>query len=98
MKSRIACITIIALAFSLFGNCLAQTPAGAGQDEERVVVSSNEIMLDAVVKDKKGRPVKDLQASDFEIFEDGAPQKIKSFRLITREANDSANKAQNGET
>src|SRR5262249_47983929 len=38
-----------------------------------------------VVKDKKGRPIRDLKASDFEVLEDGTPQKVESFRFVTRE-------------
>ena len=59
----------------------------ASQDQDDVIrVRSNEVQLDIVVKDKKGRPVKDLKAVDFEIFEDGVSQKVESFRFITREA------------
>src|SRR3977135_3850674 len=63
----------------------AQKPQGKEQDVDRIVVGTNEVVLDAVVKDKKGRPVRDLKASDFEVFEDGVPQQIKSFRLVIRE-------------
>src|SRR5690349_20995657 len=57
------------------------------QDQDDVVrVRSNEVRLDIVVKDKKGHPIKDLKASDFEVLEDGAPQKVESFRFVTREA------------
>lgn len=56
------------------------------QDQEDVIrVRSNEVRLDIVVKDKKGRPVRDLKASDFEVLEDGAPQKVESFTFIARE-------------
>jgi VWFA-related protein len=33
----------------------------------------------------KGRPVKDLTIDDFEVLEDGARQKIESFRLVSRD-------------
>ena len=60
---------------------------GAARDQDDVVrVRSNEVRLDIVVKDKKGRPIKDLKASDFEVLEDGAPQKVESFRFVTSEA------------
>lgn len=59
-----------------------QDPA---QDDEPVVVGTSEVLMDAVVKDKKGALVKDLQASDFEVFEDGVKQEVRSFRLVTRE-------------
>src|ERR1700741_4637766 len=61
-----------------------QTPA---QDQDDVIrVRSNEVRLDIVVKDKKGRPIKDLKPADFEVLEDGVPQKVESFRFVTREA------------
>src|SRR5882724_11239311 len=59
---------------------LGQTPS-TQQGEEKIVSGTTEVIFDAVVKDKKGRPVKDLQAADFQITEDGAPQDVKSFRL-----------------
>ena len=53
------------------------------QGEEKLVSGTTEVIFDAVVKDKKGRPVKDLQSEDFQITEDGVPQEVKSFRLVT---------------
>ncbi|HEX8117244.1 MAG TPA: hypothetical protein VF521_08230, partial [Pyrinomonadaceae bacterium] len=74
------------LPFNLVAH--AQTPAPqAPQDDEEVVrVESREVKLDVVVKDKRGRPVKDLKLSDFEIYEDGVRQQIQSFRFVTRDA------------
>src|SRR6185369_14666596 len=61
----------------------AQTPA---QDQDDVVrVRSNEVRLDVVVKDKKGRPIRDLKQADFEVLEDGVQQKVESFRFVVRE-------------
>ncbi len=56
-----------------------------GQDDEVLRIRSNEVQLDVVVKDKKGRPIKDLKNTDFEIYEDGKPQRIESFRFVMRE-------------
>ena len=65
----------------------SQTPATQGpQDEEVITVGSSEVLLDAVVRDKRGRPVRDLTAADFEVYEDGVPQRVSSFRLVTRGA------------
>jgi VWFA-related protein len=56
------------------------------QEQDEVIrVRSNEVRLDVVVKDKKGRPIKDLKATDFEVLEDGVPQKVESFRFVSRE-------------
>jgi VWFA-related protein len=39
------------------------------------------VRVDAVVT-RDGRPVLDLEAADFEIFEDGKPREIEQFRMI----------------
>ena len=63
-----------------------QTPAkgadGAGEevDEGDVVrVETQLVSVPAVVTDRTGRPLTGLTASDFQIFEDGRPQKIANF-------------------
>jgi VWFA-related protein len=43
------------------------------------------VQVDAVVTDSKGRYVTDLEASDFEIFEDGRKQTISNCTYITPE-------------
>jgi VWFA-related protein len=40
------------------------------------------VRVDAIVTDRQGNPVTDLEATDFEIFENGRPQAIESFRLV----------------
>src|SRR5918993_2250775 len=57
----------------------------AQQQDDVIRFRSNEVRLDVVVKDKKGRPIKDLKATDFEVFEDGVAQKVESFRFVSRE-------------
>ena len=44
--------------------------------------SSEEVLLDVIVRDKKGRPVNDLKAQDFQVFDNGDQKEIKSFRLV----------------
>jgi VWFA-related protein len=39
------------------------------------------IPVDVTVKDKAGKPVEGLKAADFQIFEDGKPQKISVFEF-----------------
>lgn len=82
MKIFTASILILASVVTPAFSLLAQEPQD--EDYERVVVGTNEILLDAVVKDKKGHVVKDLKPSDFEIYEDGVRQEVKSFNFITR--------------
>ncbi len=40
------------------------------------------VEIDAVVTDRSGRHVPDLQFSDFELLQDGKPQTITSFRYV----------------
>ena len=42
------------------------------------------ILVDVVVRDRKGRPVTDLSAADFEVAEDRFPQKVDTFSRVTR--------------
>ena len=78
MKPFLSLVLIICTGFSpalVYGQ----------QDDDVVRVRSNEVRLDVVVKDKKGRQIKDLKVTDFEVLEDGVPQKVESFRFVTRE-------------
>jgi VWFA-related protein len=98
MRTWTVSLALLSLIISLIAPfpIHAQTPPSKEQDGDRIVVGTNEVVLDAVIKDKKGRAVKDLTAADFEILEDGVPQQVKSFRLVTHEAPPSV--APNGET
>ena len=48
-----------------------------------VRITSNLVQVDVTVTDKKGRPIPNLRPEDFEILEDGKPQKITNFSFIT---------------
>jgi VWFA-related protein len=89
MKTRVnvllAFILTLSLCRPLAGQNPAQTPRPQGQDEAKIRIGTAEVTLDVVVRDKKGRPVKDLAGADFEVYEDGARQNIESFRLVSSE-------------
>jgi VWFA-related protein len=86
MKILTSSLLMLALVTASTLPTLAQKPTNRQeQDEEKLVVGTNEVLLDAVVKDKKGHTVKDLKASDFEVYEDGVRQQVKSFRLVNRD-------------
>ena len=42
----------------------------------------NTVRVDVIVTDRQGNPVTDLTLEDFEIQEDGKPQKAETFRLV----------------
>ena len=50
------------------------------QNTPSFVVRVEEVTADAVVTDSKGRPVKGLAKSDFQVQENGEPQQLASFR------------------
>jgi VWFA-related protein len=54
------------------------TPPRAGTVTEGV----RAVLVDVVVRDRRGQPVRDLSQSDFEVLEDGVPQKIGSFAPV----------------
>jgi len=71
-----------ALAFTQT-NALSQTAAGTqpSQQERPIKLGTSEVVVDAVVVDKRNRVVTDLTAPDFEVYEDGVKQRIASFRF-----------------
>jgi VWFA-related protein len=85
-------IPVIALTIALL-SALAVTPqerppTPARQEKQETVTiraQASEVLVDAIVTDKRNRLVTDLKPEDFVIYEDGKEQKILSMRLA-REA------------
>ncbi len=77
-------LAALLLLFALVAPPPALSQQKPRQDEEVVRVGSNEVKLDVVVRDKKGHAVKDLKASEIEVFEDGVAQRVDSFSLVAR--------------
>ena len=50
--------------------------------QPRFRVGIDAVRLDAVVTDRDGRPVTDLTAADFDLHQDGRPQKITLARWV----------------
>lgn len=70
----------------------AQTPTPAAQQPAQPPASPDQqpifrggiatVRVDVIVTDNKGNPVTDLKLEDFQIEEDGKPQKPETFRLV----------------
>ena len=90
MKSTVTLLLLIA-STSFPGRLAIGQTQSPQQPDEVLRIRTNEVRLDVVVKDKKGRPIKDLTTSDFEIYEDGVRQRIQSFRFVSREATAGSN-------
>src|SRR2546423_6240723 len=52
--------------------------------------NANLVVLDAVVKDRNGKPVTNLTKDDFTVLEDGVPQTIASFESASSKGNPAA--------
>jgi len=65
-----------------------QEPAPTHNDQDdKVRITVNLVQIDVTVTDSKGRPVTDLKPEDFEILEEGRPQKITNFSYVTTPTN-----------
>src|SRR5438477_1550872 len=52
--------------------------------------ATNAVTLDVVVRDKKGKMVRDLQPGDFEVYEDGVKQAVASFEVFGKRTEEPA--------
>lgn len=59
-----------------------QRPAQSG-DEDVVRITTKLVQVDAVITDRNGKLVTDLRPEELQIMEDGRPQKITHFIIIT---------------
>jgi VWFA-related protein len=48
-----------------------------------VKTNVDEVLLDLIVRDKKGKPVTDLKPEDVTVLDNGGKQKLNSFRLVS---------------
>src|SRR5437764_15334446 len=77
------------LAYALVVSVAGQQPAAplptptTVNEDEVVRITTNLVQIDAVVMDRAGKQVTDLNAADFEIYEDGRAQEIKNLSYIS---------------
>src|ERR1700753_2026356 len=84
--TRFLCFLIAsaaALAPASFSQNQAAQPSQFQIPENVIHVNVNLVQMDAVVTDSHGNAVDNLNADDFEILQDGKPQKITNFSFIT---------------
>ncbi len=80
MNSKVWIFCAASLMGAPAGRIAAQSaPAG----DPTIKTSIQNVVVDVVVRDKKGRSVTDLNAGDFQVSDNGQQRKIESFRLVT---------------
>jgi VWFA-related protein len=85
VRTLVVACALAAGALTARGGAQAPTQPPAEQQPQQPPVfrtGINFVRVDVIVTDNKGNTVADLQAEDFEVVEDGTPQKIEAFKLI----------------
>jgi VWFA-related protein len=60
----------------------AAAPPARPQQQPAVKTNVDEVLLDLIVRDKKGKPINDLKPEEITVTDNGAKQTIVSFRLV----------------
>jgi VWFA-related protein len=72
---RMLCFAALLVAAAFCPAARAQAPADAGV----IRTETKLVLVDAVVTDKKGNYIHDLESKDFRVYEDNKEQQVKSF-------------------
>jgi VWFA-related protein len=74
--------TVLAILFISAAQAGAQDAPPAAGPQAPFRAGVNLVRVDAIVTDRRGNPITDLTAADFEIVEDGKAQTIEQFRQV----------------
>ncbi len=81
--SHFAPAVLVLASAALLGAQEAQKPAAPPPSETPTFPAQVEqVIVDVVVTDKKGNPIKGLTKADLAVTEDGAPQQVVSFEAV----------------
>ena len=84
MKHVVSLLILVSINLGTIAPVRAQQQQQPAPDDV-VRITTNLVQLDAVVTDKSGNQIKDLSATDFEVLQDGKPQKIVSVVYFNTE-------------
>lgn len=82
MRTQTAVVVIVAAAVEALS--ARQTTQAQPPRPQPYSATTSAILVDVVVRDRRGRPMLDLEAGDFEIFEDAVRQPLGSFSVVQR--------------
>ncbi len=76
---------LVSLALSLCALRAQESPKkpDSGAPQAAIRAQAREVLLDMVVRDKKGRPLNDLTANNVQVLDEGTPGKIMGLRLVS---------------
>jgi VWFA-related protein len=80
---RLAAIVAVGLTAGAIRPSAQQKPPSPPDQTATFRTATSLVEVDVIVKDKDGRFVSGLTADDFEVFEEGQPQAIQHFYLVT---------------
>ena len=86
MNKAVSFLILVSFALTTIAPLHAQQQTPSPDDVVRI--STNLVQIDAVVTDKDGTPIRDLNAADFEVLQDGKPQRIVSVSYVSTEVPD----------
>jgi len=72
---------VVMLTLAVAGH--AQQPAPPQRAPDTVTQGVTAVLVDVVVRDRRGQPVRDLTQADFQVFEEGVAQPIGSFSRVS---------------
>ena len=79
---RVAGFFVLVLTIA-FGAQLVGSQGSSQPDQTTTIrVTTGEVLLDVVVRDKHHRLVTDLRPEEMEVYEDGVRQDVKTFRVV----------------
>jgi VWFA-related protein len=77
-------VAVVALLLPLLDGRNPAQSATQSSDGQSFTATATAILVDVIVRDRRGRPVTDLSADDFTVAEDGVAQKVETFTRVSR--------------
>ena len=77
-------VFLAVLLLGAFGSAAQSQPQQTNPDQSSTTIRSTaqEVLLDMVFRDKKGKAIRDVRPEEIHVLEDGVEQRLTSFRLI----------------
>jgi VWFA-related protein len=81
-RSALALFVTLTFAWGLAAQTPTPQPATASQTTTTLHLNTQEVNLDMVFHDKRGRAIHDIRPEEVHVYEDGAEEHLKSFRFL----------------